>query len=131
MDPTRILYIYQEIVPYTPETIAAKFCREMGTIYAIISFFVGILIIMLIDKFVPKYENPHEIRSIEDISQVQHHDRTSAKQPSQGGLLRVGMVTALVLAIHNFPERMVTFLAGLKNVPGICCGPRPNGPVTV
>ena len=29
MDPTRILYIYQEIVPYTPETIAAKFCREL------------------------------------------------------------------------------------------------------
>ena len=34
----------------------------------------------------------------------------------QGGLLRVGMVTALVLAIHNFPEGMVTFLAGLKNI---------------
>ena len=31
-------------------------------------------------------------------------------------LLRVGMVTALVLAIHNFPEGMVTFLAALKDV---------------
>lgn len=31
-------------------------------------------------------------------------------------LLRVGMVTALILAIHNFPEGMVTFLAGLKDV---------------
>lgn len=29
MEPTRILYIYQEIFPYTPETFAAKLCREL------------------------------------------------------------------------------------------------------
>ena len=31
-------------------------------------------------------------------------------------LLRVDVVTALVLAIHNFPEGMVTFLAALKDI---------------
>jgi len=29
MEPTRILYIYQEIFPYTQETFAAKLCREL------------------------------------------------------------------------------------------------------
>ncbi|KGN78024.1 hypothetical protein HW49_09260 [Porphyromonadaceae bacterium COT-184 OH4590] len=29
MEPTRILYIYQEIFPYTPETFASKICREL------------------------------------------------------------------------------------------------------
>ncbi len=29
MEPTRILYIYQEICPYTPETMAATICREL------------------------------------------------------------------------------------------------------
>lgn len=29
MEPTRILYIYQEIFPYTPETAAATICREL------------------------------------------------------------------------------------------------------
>ena len=31
-------------------------------------------------------------------------------------LLRVDVVTALVLAIHNFPEGMVTFLAAFRRV---------------
>ena len=100
-----MIYVsFAELLPNAIISLTDMHGVKTGTIYATISFFVGILIIMLIDKFVPKYENPHEMRSIEDISQVQHHDRTSAKQPSQGGLLRVGMVTALVLAIHNIPE---------------------------
>ena len=112
-----MIYVsFAELLPNAIISLTDMHGVKTGTIYATISFFVGILIIMLIDKFVPKYENPHEMRSLEDISQVQHHDRTSTKQPSQGGLLRVGMVTALVLAIHNFPEGMVTCLAGLKNI---------------
>ena len=100
-----MIYVsFAELLPNAIISLSDMHGVKTGTIYATISFFAGILLIMLIDKFVPKYENPHEMRSIEDISQVQHHDRTSAKQPSQGGLLRVGMVTALVLAIHNFPE---------------------------
>ncbi|MDI9593070.1 MAG: ZIP family metal transporter, partial [Bacteroidota bacterium] len=31
-------------------------------------------------------------------------------------LLRTGLMTALVLAIHNFPEGMATFLAALKDI---------------
>ena len=100
-----MIYVsFAELLPNAIISLTDMHGVKTGTIYATISFFAGILIIMLIDKFVPKYENPHEMRSIEDISQVQHHYRTSAKQPSQGGLLRVGMVTALVLAIHNIPE---------------------------
>ena len=100
-----MIYVsFAELLPNAIISLTDMHGVKTGTIYATISFFAGILIIMLIDKFVPKYENPHEMRSIEDISQVQHHDRKSAKQPSQGGLLRVGMVTALVLAIHNIPE---------------------------
>ena len=100
-----MIYVsFAELLPNAIISLTDMHGVKTGTIYATISFFAGILIIMLIDKFVPKYENLHEMRSIEDISQVQHHDRTSAKQPSQGGLLRVGMVTALVLAIHNIPE---------------------------
>ena len=66
---------------------------------------------MLIDKLVPNYENPHEMHRMEEIS-----NEVKARNVSNPKLLRVGVVTALVLAIHNFPEGIVTFLTGLKDV---------------
>ena len=44
------------------------------------------------------------------------NDKKTEKASVKPKLLRVGIVTALVLAIHNFPEGMVTFLAALKDV---------------
>ena len=40
---------------------------ETGTWYTVLSFFGGIAIIALIDKMIPSYENPHEIRKVEDL----------------------------------------------------------------
>lgn len=85
-----------------------------GTLYATLAFFCGILPIMLIDRWVPKRDNPHEMRSVEEISRMP--DRLKRTAPDNPKLLRVGLVTALVLAIHNFPEGMVTFLAALREV---------------
>lgn len=80
-------------------------------LYATLSFFSGILLVLLIDKLVPNNENPHEMHRIEELGETQ-----KCPPPVKPKLLRVGLVTALVLAIHNFPEGMVTFLAGLKDV---------------
>ncbi len=85
--------------------------EKLGTIYAILSFFGGIFLIAIIDKVIPEHENPHEVKSVEDI----HGNMPSEQTLKNTKLMRVGLVTALVLAIHNFPEGMVTFLAGLKD----------------
>ena len=67
--------------------------------------------ILLIDKLIPHYENPHEMHRVEEMS-LKEERKTEIKPQ----LLRVDVVTALVLAIHNFPEGMVTFLAALKDI---------------
>ena len=85
--------------------------KSEGTFYATLSFFGGIVLILLIDKLIPRYENPHEMHRVEEMS-----EKAKIQLDVQPKLLRVGMVTALVLAIHNFPEGMVTFLAALKDV---------------
>ena len=71
------------------------------------AFFGGVLVILLIDALIPSYENPHELRVIEEMSEgaCPHHDKR---------LLRMGLFTALAIAIHNFPEGLATFAGALK-----------------
>jgi ZIP family zinc transporter len=96
------------------------------------SFFAGILLIGLIDMFIPSAENPHETHAEEEIAPL--HDPSAAiyadKTLPQGThaasagfhdhaahhtkLLRMGLFTALAIAIHNFPEGLATFLAALR-----------------
>lgn len=68
------------------------------------AFFLGILIIAIIDKLVPSYENPHELKKIEDVKK-QTFDKNK--------LMRTGMYSALAIGIHNFPEGLATFTAAV------------------
>ncbi len=88
---------------------------QNGTLYATLAFFAGVCIIMIIDRLVPEKGNPHEMHRVEEISDRQA-PKFYTKTSDNSRLLRVGLVTALVLAIHNFPEGMVTFFAALKDV---------------
>ena len=88
------------------------------------SFFGGIALIWLIDRLIPSAENPHEARpvgEIEDMHEHIAHEGEGGEAPaslqqheaSRGRLLRMGLFTALAIAIHNFPEGLATFLAAL------------------
>ncbi len=66
----------------------------------VISFFAGILLIALIDFFIPSTEN--------DIG-------AKKQNPQNNRLKRMGIVTALTIGIHNFPEGMATFTSALKD----------------
>ena len=79
-----------------------------GNWVAVLAFFGGILVIGVIDKIVPSMENPHEIRRVEEIR--------VAPSPASRKMYRMGLFTALVIAIHNFPEGMATFAAALKDI---------------
>jgi ZIP family zinc transporter len=68
----------------------------------VIAFFVGIALIYAIDMLIPNAENPHEMRSVEDM------DSKKEKQ-----LKRMGIMMALAIGIHNFPEGMATFTSAL------------------
>lgn len=79
-----------------------------GQLYSMLAFFVGIALIMAIDFLVPERDNPHEMHEIEDLQKV------NPNPTSINRLMRTGMISALVIAIHNFPEGMVTFLTALE-----------------
>lgn len=72
------------------------------------SFFGGILLIAIIDKLIPSFENPHEVHQVEELGR--------GKQPKDlDKLKRMGLFTALAIGIHNFPEGLATFTAALEH----------------
>jgi zinc transporter, ZIP family len=70
-----------------------------------IAFFAGIVLIAIIDRFVPSAVNPHELRDVKEIEIMKTNDPD---------LLRMGLFSALAIAIHNFPEGLATFIAAIQ-----------------
>lgn len=94
-----------EIFPKAQEGLVEALGPNLGSWVNVVSFFAGMLLIAIIDKFIPKAENPHELHSVEDVE-----DETLKKD----NLMRMGLFTALAIAIHNFPEGLATFVVALQ-----------------
>jgi ZIP family zinc transporter len=72
-------------------------------------FFLGFGAVALIDKLVPGYENPHEMHRVEELKDKKEAERFRK-------LYRIGILMAVIISIHNFPEGLVTFLSTMNNV---------------
>ena len=66
--------------------------------YATLAFFAGVLLLVLIDRWIP---NPHGVMSSVSGDQAQ--------------IKRVGLLAAFAITAHNLPEGLATFLATLDN----------------
>ncbi len=118
-----MLYVsFVELLAGAFDTLGDLHGEKLGGLYAILAFFGGVMLILIIDRLIPHDENPHEMKSVEEIAELGKTKRntqrnTQRKSKAQDSkLLRTGLMTALVLAIHNFPEGMATFLAALKDI---------------
>ena len=85
-----------------------------GEAFVLIAFFVGMGIITLIDFAIPEYENPHE------ASGLSLSDKTAAvgvleHTGNEKALHRLGLLSALAIAVHNFPEGIATFIGALND----------------
>ena len=85
-----------------------------GEAFVLIAFFVGMGIITLIDFTIPEYENPHE------ASGLSLSDKTAAvgvleHTGGEKALHRLGLLSALAIAVHNFPEGIATFIGALND----------------
>ncbi len=97
-----------EIFAKAKDSLVLAHGPKLGYWITVISFFVGMAIITIIDKLVPSYENPHEVQGIDQL-------RMSEEDVKRQKLLRMGLFSALAIAIHNFPEGLATFIGGLQN----------------
>ncbi|WP_246001124.1 zinc transporter ZupT [Oceanobacillus piezotolerans] len=97
-----------EIFFKAKDSLTAALGSDEGYWLTVISFFGGMLLIGLIDKFIPKYSNPHEVKKVEDMERPE-------KSINNPELMKMGVFTALALAIHNFPEGIATFISAIEN----------------
>lgn len=94
-----------EIFFKAQDALIAEMGTRPGSWATVAAFFGGMLVIAVIDKLIPSSENPHEVKLMEDTEKGAH-------QP--GRLMRMGVFTALAIAIHNFPEGLATFVSALQ-----------------
>ena len=105
-----MIYVsFLEIFPKAKDSLVVEFGRSGGYWLTVLSFFAGIAFIAIIDKLVPSFENPHEIHRTEEMDIPEAAERFKK-------LYRMGLFTALAIAIHNFPEGLATFIGALKDI---------------
>lgn len=87
---------------------------KKGSYITVIAFFAGMFLIALIDKLVPSEENPHEIKEVLNDCSTEECKRIRKEKESKK-LMRTGVLTALAIGIHNFPEGLATFVSALTD----------------
>ena len=97
-----MLYIsFVEMFTKSQEYLIGSMGSISGVWCSCFSFFFGMALIMLIDNLIPSPES----------------DLTTSKATNQDMTLqRAGILMALAIAIHNFPEGLATFTSALDDV---------------
>ncbi len=94
-----------EIFAKAKTSLTSLYGLQSGYWLTVLAFFAGIGIIAAIDKLVPSFENPHELKKISDPETAE----------AAGKLMRMGLFAALAIGIHNFPEGLATFVSAMED----------------
>ncbi|TYB31409.1 MAG: zinc transporter ZupT [Candidatus Mcinerneyibacterium aminivorans] len=106
-----MIYVsFVEILSKANESLTSALGESRGELMTAVSFFLGIAVIGIIDKFVPEFENPHIPREKKDLKELQ-----SEEVLEKSSLMKMGLFSALAIAIHNFPEGLATFASALSD----------------
>ena len=103
-----------ELFPEAQDAMTTMDGIKYGKLFTLLAFFAGMGIIMLIDFLVPEYENPHEASGLslnEHTSAIGKLEHTANAKALQ----KLGIMSALAIAIHNFPEGIATFIGALND----------------
>lgn len=99
-----MIYVsFMEMMPQAKMELMTAFGDKMGVFYLIVAFFSGIALINLIDFLIPESMNPHEVQGVEDMNK-------------EHSLKRTGIIVAISIAVHNFPEGIATFTSALGSL---------------
>jgi len=102
-----MIYVsFMDLLPIAKEELIMHLGDKAGMLGLILAFFGGMGLITLIDFVIPEPNNPHELRGIEDLNNPDRKKKS---------LQRLGLVVALSLAAHNFPEGIATFTTAMSS----------------
>ncbi|WP_445227765.1 zinc transporter ZupT [Corynebacterium sp. H128] len=93
---------FWELMPTAKDYLVTAVGDKAGNWAVVAAFFGGVLLITIIDRLVPEAVNPHE-----------PHDEAAVESAK---LRKMGVLMALAIGIHNFPEGFATFLSGTESL---------------
>jgi ZIP family zinc transporter len=111
-----MIYVsFVDIFPKAQEYLSAELGDVNGTWATVGAFFGGMLLIGLIDKLIPHHENPHEFAETDTTDELDQKSSVKGKS-KEAALYKTGVLTALAIGIHNFPEGLATFAAAYQDL---------------
>ncbi len=116
-----------EIFVKAKDSLITELGERGGSWATVAAFFGGIFLIAIIDKVIPSEENPHETKHV--VADCKHGEEEKCEHcgvqescvkeesdtPQKSKLMRMGVFTALAIAVHNFPEGLATFVSALQD----------------
>ncbi|MGE4553074.1 MAG: zinc transporter ZupT [Desulfovibrionaceae bacterium] len=138
-----MLYVsFVEIFFQARAALTGALGDRLGNWATVLGFFGGMAAAALIDRLVPSGENPHEMHTVEDMRPSPAAMAACGGPVDEPGLApdpgpdpapgapapavadaaaglrplyRMGLITAIAIGVHNFPEGLATFMASLSN----------------
>jgi len=102
-----MLYVsFMDLIPNAKDALSLYYGERTGMLTLMLAFFGGMGLITIIDFLIPQPNNPHELQGVEELN------RQNGKQNS---LYRTGIVVALSLTAHNFPEGIAAFTTAMTS----------------
>lgn len=117
-----MIYVsFMEIMPTAVDYLRNEHGPKTSEIFMLLGFLGGVALIAIIDNFVPDSTNPHNIRSEEEMDDLREGEYELSEfcivneySPEECMRLeKLGFVTALGIAVHNFPEGLATFMSAM------------------
>lgn len=99
---------FLELFPEAERSIALEFGGQIAPWITTAAFFGGVFLVWAIDKLIPFHENPHEMRKVEEMEGY-----SAALKEKK--LHRSGILIAIAVTIHNFPEGIAAFISVATN----------------
>ena len=91
-----------ELMTEAPVMLSAFYSETPAKIFAFVGFTFGIIVAILIDYFIPDH--------------IESDFLNTTKQCKRNQIRRAGLITALAVALHNFPEGIANFLVASQDI---------------
>lgn len=90
---------FTDLFPSAEIALSKFLGKTFGVIYTLLFILCGILMALLIDKFIPEEEK-----------------NMPSNNKDNSNLYRVGFVSMIAIMLHNFPEGIATFISGYEDI---------------
>ena len=97
-----------ELLPESRKVLETNYGHSLGLLFTTVAFFLGIGLVALINHYIPEAEYFR-------IDQNKMKEKCNENDFHNHELYRIGIITMITMAVHNFPEGFASFFGALHD----------------